>query len=146
MLKAFFKNFKNGRMGRRSFLGYSLLLALLLFVCTLISFFAMVFAREIGGGVCIGAQSKLRCWLTLIFVFVYLVGLVLIVLAEINIHAKRCRDIGLPGWWAVLTFTGLEVILSKTISTEAGSGLYILIFILLIFIPSNAVAKKSCVG
>jgi uncharacterized membrane protein YhaH (DUF805 family) len=143
MFKAFFGDISNGRLMRLPYLGYSLLLALLV-----IGFgFAIVLAIGIGehliGGDLQQAQDKLREWFTLPFLVVFTLVSALFFFAGLNIMAKRIRDTGLPGWWVVLVIIVLGVIASYFISEQAGSGLHTLIWIALLLIPTNALTRRA---
>ena len=57
--------------------------------------------------------------------------------------AKRIRDIGLPGWWTVLTIFVISGVVSYVVSENASSGLNTLIWVVLLLVPSNALAKGA---
>lgn len=144
MLNTLIGDIKNGRIVRLQFLGYTVMLSLILFAFVLLVIFIFGAGEHLLGGNLKTAQDQLSGWFALPFILILgvLVMLFIFILASINLMAKRIRDIGLPGWWSVLIFVILEAVVSSYISQQAGSGLHILTWLLLIFVPSNALAKK----
>ena len=140
MFKAFFGDITNGRLLRLSYLGYSLLLGLLVIGFGLAIVLAIGAGEHLIGGDLQQAQDKLREWFTLPFFIVFGLVSALFFFAGLNIMSKRIRDTGLPGWWIVLAIIVLEVIASSIISEQAGSSLHMLIWIALLLIPTNALA------
>jgi uncharacterized membrane protein YhaH (DUF805 family) len=63
--------------------------------------------------------------------------------AGANIMAKRIRDIGLPGWWSVLAIVVLTGVVSVAISAQASNGLYLLITLTLLLVPTGVFAKGA---
>lgn len=137
MLNIFFGDITGGRLKRLPYLGYSLLVFLLL-----IGFvFAVILAIGIGehliGGDLQQAQAKLREWFTLPFLIIFGLVMVLVLFVSANLKAKRLRDIGLPGWWSVLVIVVLTGVVSAAVSNQSSNGLYWLIWLALVLIPSN---------
>ena len=60
-----------------------------------------------------------------------------------NIMAKRIRDIGLPGWWMVLAIFLVSGAVSYGISDHLSNGLNTLIWLVLLLVPTNALAKAT---
>lgn len=146
MLKVLFGDITNGRLMRLSYLGYSLLLTLLVIGFGFAVVLAIGAGEQIIGGNLQQAQDKLREWFTLPFFSVFGLVSVLFVFAGINIMAKRVRDIGLPGWWMVLAIIVSEGIASFTVSEQASSSLHTLIWIALLLIPSGACRTQQSNG
>jgi uncharacterized membrane protein YhaH (DUF805 family) len=143
MLKRIFGEIANGRLTRLPYLGYSVLLAALS-VGFVVALGLMIGAGEqLIGGDLQQAQAKLAEWFTLPFMVVFGLVVALFVFAGANIMAKRIRDIGLPGWWSVLAIVVLTGVVSVAISAKASNGLYLLITLALLLIPSGAVAKGA---
>ena len=138
MFKVLLGDTRGGRLVRLPYLGYSLLLVLLMagFVFTII--IAIGAGEHVIGGDLQQAQDKLRAWFTLPFFIVFGLFFMLILFAGLNIMAKRIRDIGLPGWWGVLIIAVATGVVSVVISDQASSGLHTLIWIALLLIPTNA--------
>ncbi|HHA19117.1 MAG TPA: DUF805 domain-containing protein [Methylophaga sp.] len=142
MIKAFFGNVADGRLLRLPYLGYVLLINLII-VCAVFATIAAIGAGEhLIGGNLQQAQNMLREWFTLPFFIVFGLGTLFYFFAIFNLMAKRLRDIGIPGWWAVLAVIILELVISYTISQQASNGVNTLIGIALLLIPSNFLNSK----
>ena len=143
MLKALFGDIHHGRLKRLQYVGYSLLLSLLM-----IGFgFAVVAAIGLGedfiGGDLQQVQDMLRERLTLPYMIVFAVATLLFMFTGANIMSKRIRDIGLPGWWSVLALLVLFTALSYAVSDQISSILQSLVWLLLSLIPGDSVASGS---
>ena len=143
MLKALFGDVHNGRLMRLQYVGYSLLLSLLM-----LGFgFAVVVTIGLGedfiGGDLQQAQEILRERFTLPYMVVFAVATLLFMFAGANIMAKRIRDIGLPGWWSVLALLVLFTALSYAVSDHVSSILQSLVWLVLSLIPGNAFAAGA---
>lgn len=143
MLKTLFGDVHNGRLKRLQYVGYSLLLSLLM-----IGFgFAVVAAIGLGedfiGGDLQQVQDMLRERLTLPYMIVFAVATLLFMFTGANIMSKRIRDIGLPGWWSVLALLVLFTALSYAVSDQISSILQSLVWLLLSLIPGDSVAGGS---
>lgn len=141
MFKVLFGDITDGRLRRLQYLGYSLLLVLLMFGFALAVVMAIGAGEHLIGGDLQQAQDKLREWFTLPFMIVFGLVLFLLLFAHMNITAKRIRDIGLPGWWALLGIAVLTGVVSAAVSNQAGSGLSNLIWLALLLIPGDAFAR-----
>ena len=142
MTKALLGEVKTGRLMRLQYLGYSLLLSLLMFGFGLATVLAIGAGEHIIGGDLQQAQDKLREMFTLPLMIVFAVVIPLSVFIAANIMAKRIRDIGLPGWWTLLVIIVLESVASYAVSNEIGSGLHTLVLIVLLLIPSDTFKKQ----
>ena len=141
MIKVLLGEVKNGRLVRLPYLGYSLLLVLLVTVFVAAVVMAIGAGEHLIGGDLEQAQNKLRAWFTLPFFIVFVLFFGLIIFAGLNVTAKRIRDIGFSGWLGVLVIVLVTGVVSVVISEEASSGLHTLIWIALLLIPTNAFAK-----
>ena len=142
MLTTLFGDAATGRLARLPYLGYWFLLGLL-GVAIAIGIGASVGVAEhaIGGDIQ-QAQAQLRAHLGLpAIIFIFAVG-VLLLFGNLNLMAKRIRDMGLPGWWVVLGFVVLNAIISTGISERASGGLYFLFWLALLLIPTDMFARK----
>ena len=117
MWEIFFGRVQTGRLARLQYLGYSILLNLVLF------------AIMLGGIMLVGGTERLsgdpaamQAWfaehLGIAGMFVIMVIFFVFMFASLNMTAKRLRDMGLPGWLGVL---GIFVI-SLIVSTLFGGG------------------------
>jgi len=142
MTKVLIGDVRIGRLMRLQYLGYSLLLSLLMFGFMLVVILAIGAGEHIIGGDLQQAQDKLREMFTLPAMMVVAVVMPLFIFIGANIMAKRIRDIGLPGWWSVLTIIVITGVVSYMVSNEVSSALHTLILVVLLLVPSNALAKK----
>ena len=141
MIKALLGNVKTGRLMRLQYLGYSLLVYLLMFGFVFVVILAIGAGEHIIGGDLQHAQDKLREMFTLPAMIVFAVIMPLFLFMVANIMAKRIRDIGLPGWWSVLAIIVITGIVSYMVSNEVSNGLSTLIWVVLLLVPSNSQAK-----
>ena len=141
MIKALLGNVKTGRLMRLQYLGYSLLVYLLMLGFVFVVILAIGAGEHIIGGDLQHAQDKLREMFTLPAMIVFAVIMPLLLFMVANIMAKRIRDIGLPGWWSVLAIIVITGIVSYMVSNEVSNGLSTLIWVVLLLVPSNAQAK-----
>jgi len=141
MIKALLGDVKTGCLMRLQYLGYSLLVYLLMFGFVFLVILAIGAGEHIIGGDLQHAQDKLREMFTLPAMIVFAVIMPLFLFMVANIMAKRIRDIGLPGWWSVLAIIVITGIVSYMVSNEVSNGLSTLIWVVLLLVPSNSQAK-----
>jgi uncharacterized membrane protein YhaH (DUF805 family) len=142
MFKVLLGDIKNGRLKRLQYLGYTILLGVLMFGFGLAIVLGIGAGEHIIGGNLQQAQDQLREWFTLPFFIIFGPISVLFLFAGINIMAKRIRDIGLPGWWTTLTILVLEIIASLILSEQVGSGFHSLIWIVLLLVPTDTFSQR----
>jgi len=143
MIKALFGDVKTGRLMRLQYLGYSVLLSVLMFGFGFAVVAAIGAGEHITGGDLQQAQEQLRERFTLPAMLVFAVITPLFVFIGANIMAKRIRDIGLPGWWMVLAIFVISGVVSYMVSNEVSSGLNTLVWVVLLLVPGNAPAKGT---
>ena len=141
MFKVLFGDISNVRLMRLPYLGYSLLIDLLVIGFVFAVVLTIGAGEQIIGGNLQQAQDMLQKWFTLPFFIVIGLFMLSFVYAGFNIMAKRIRDIGLPGWWVLLAIIVLESVVTYTVSQQAGGNSHILITVVLLLIPSNTFAK-----
>ena len=142
MLKILFGDIKHGRLTRLPYFIYSLVFNLVVIGIGVGVVLSIGAGEQLISGDTELAQQKILSMLSGPFLLVFLVVTVLLVFSWYNLMAKRLRDIGLPGWWSVLVIVILESVISLNISGHASSGLHTLIWVVLLFIPSNTFQKK----
>ena len=142
MLNNLIGNIKNGRLIRLQYLGYFVLLNFMIFFFAFGTILAIGAGEHIIGGNLQEAQAQLREWFTLPFILVFALFMIVFSFMNLNIMAKRIRDIGLPGWWSILVILILEAIISFVVSQQASSGIHSLVWLLLVLVPSNSLGKK----
>ena len=143
MFKVLFGDISNGRLQRLAFLGYIVLLTLLFMAAMFGVVFAFGTGESIIGGDLQQAQDMLRETLGIPFIIIFMAMMMLLFFAQMNLAAKRIRDIGLPGWWVVLLLLLLGGVTSAMMTKEQGGGLHFLVFLLLVLIPSGSFGKSA---
>jgi uncharacterized membrane protein YhaH (DUF805 family) len=143
MIKALFGEVKTGRLMRLQYLGYSVLLSLLMFGFGMAVVLAIGAGEQLIGGDLQQAQNQLREMFTLPAMIVVAVAMLLFVFIGGNIMAKRIRDIGLPGWWMVLAVFVISAAVSYMVSDNAGSIVNTLAWVAVVLVPSNALVKGT---
>lgn len=142
MLKPLFGDTATGRLARLPYLGYWILLGLLSVVIAIGIGASIGVAENAIGGDIQEAQAQLREHLGLpAVVLIFAVGMLLL-FANLNLMAKRLRDMGLPAWWVVLGFVVISAVLSGGISEQASGGLYFVFWLALLLIPTDMFARK----
>jgi len=171
MLKIFYGEWGTGKLQRLPYLGYHLLLMVLIIAIIMGTIFTVGAAENFIGGNLAETQKMLMDK----FGFVAIAGIMVLIFAamlgQINILGKRIRDMGLPVLWTILgiivvsmvlniAFPPQEVALSAAaVQTADGSATAVavskttasmvvqifdmLIFLCLLFIPSNAFGSKN---
>ena len=127
MLKALFGDVHNGRLMRLQYVGYSLLLSLLMVGFGIAIVAAIGLGEDLIGGDLQQAQEILRERLTLPYMVVFAAATLLFMFVGANIMAKRIRDIGLPGWWSVLGLLVLFTVMNYAVSDHVSSILQSLV-------------------
>ena len=143
LFKAFCGDLKTGRMARRQYLGYSLLLGVLILGTGIAIGISIGVGEQIIGGNLQQAQDQLRAWMTLPFFIIFGMVSVLFLFGGINIMAKRIRDIGLPGWWTTLIIIVVEIGASFIFSGQHGSGLHSFVWIVLLLLPTDTIVQRA---
>jgi len=171
MLKIFYGEWGTGKLQRLPYLGYHLLLMVLIIAIIMGTIFTVGAAENFIGGNLAETQKMLMDK----FGFVAIAGIMVLIFAamlgQINILGKRIRDMGLPVLLTILgiivvsmvlnvVFPPQEVALSAAaVQTADGSATAVavskttastivqifdmLIFLCLLFIPSNAFGSKN---
>lgn len=143
MIKALFGEVKTGRLMRLQYLGYSVLLSLLMFGFGIAVVMAIGVGEHIAGGDLQQVQDQLLEQLTLPVMLVMAVVMPLFLFIGVNIMAKRIRDIGLPGWWTVLAVFIVSGVVTYLVSDNAGSIVNTLAWVAVVLLPGNALAKGT---
>ncbi|MEA3277530.1 MAG: DUF805 domain-containing protein [Pseudomonadota bacterium] len=146
MFRVLFGDLANGRLLRLPYLGYSILLGVIAVAIGIGIGAAIGVAENLVGGDIEAVQTQLREQFgvpALVLISVLFAGLFF---AGLNLMAKRIRDIGLPGWWTVLAFLVVSVVLSLAVSQQASSGFHFLVWIVLLLVPTGAFGGKSGSG
>jgi len=143
MWKAYFGDFSTGRLKRLQYLGYAILLAVLMTAFMLAIVFAIGAGEHLIGGDLQQAQDKLRGWFGVPASIIVMVIFMAAALAKLNIMAKRIRDMGLSGWWLAIAIL-LAIGATSTLHTEQTGGVvFCFVSLALLLVPSNTFGKKT---
>ena len=159
MKEVFFGGWREGRLKRLPYLGYSLLLIVIPVAVVFGVFFLLNgFTGTLGNG------SELLAGIGLIAMILVVLSALILLVANLNITAKRFRDMGLPGWWSVAVMFLLAMVLQALFDGEsmlanaemAGSVgaqhsseitvtdiFNLIMFLILVLVPSGTFGKKD---
>ena len=171
MFKIYFSEWGEGKLQRLPYFGYHLLLMFLVIVLIFAAIFAVGTTENMMGGNLAETQELLMDKFGIIAILGMVAVFFITFLGQINILGKRIRDMGLPVLWTILgiivismvlnvAFPPQEVTLSAAavqsadgtetavaVSTTTLSMVVqlfdILIFLCLVFIPSNTFGSKK---
>ncbi|NEX19134.1 DUF805 domain-containing protein [Thiorhodococcus mannitoliphagus] len=141
MLKTLYGEIMTGRLKRLPYLGYNLLVMLLFVLIGFGISTSIGLAERMANGEIPDLQALIWDELGVIGVLLIGVALTALALAQINIAVKRIRDIGLPGWWLLLTIAVLGVFASIIGGSPLASGVNLLIFLSLLILPTDSFGK-----
>ncbi|PHS39423.1 MAG: hypothetical protein COB07_06625 [Sulfurovum sp.] len=171
MLKTYFGEWGYGKLQRLPYLGYHILLMVLVVAVIFGGIFAMGATENLMSGD-LEATQKLLADKFGIIAIIFIAALVFItVLGQVNILGKRIRDMGLPVVWTILGIIVLSMVLNllfppqevsmsalavqsddivaATVSTTLTTTNMIiqifdsLVFLCLVLIPSNTFGNKD---
>jgi uncharacterized membrane protein YhaH (DUF805 family) len=143
MLKTYFGDVASGRIGRLRYLGLWCLLCVLTIIAVLV-----VLSTTGPGGANIGdgtgdIEEYIAQQVGLTRLLPLTVFVLAVVFANLNIMAKRFRDIGLSGWWIVVLIVILGLVLSRYGSPTLASGFSFVVFFALLLVPGAALSRKA---
>ncbi len=134
---------RQGRMARLAFVIYASAIQLAVLVYVIWVGVAAGLAEQAANLDLEKAQQQLSDFLSpslLIFTAVFLAALIY---AQLNVVAKRVRDIGLPGWWMILAYVILRTIISAAGFPWVGLLFDLLAMLLLCFVVTDAVGRQG---
>ena len=171
MLKTYFGEWGDGKLQRLPYLGYHILLMVLVVAIILGGIFAVGATENLMGGD-LEATQKLLADKFGIIAIIFIAALMFVaMLGQVNILGKRIRDMGLPVVWTILGIVVLSMalnllfppqevsmsalsvqsddVVATTVSTTLTTTNMIiqifdsLIFLCLVLIPSNTFGSKN---
>ena len=170
MLKTYFGEWGTGRLQRLPYLGYHILLMVLIIASIFGAIMLVGTIENIVGGSLEETQTMLLDKFGIIGIIGIVVLIFITMLGQVNILGKRIRDMGLPVLWTILGIVGISMVLNvifppevsmaaASVQTTDGSATAMaasttstsmvlqifdmLVFACLVFIPSNAFGSKN---
>lgn len=146
MLRVLFGELKGGRLKRLPFFGYWLLLT----VASVGALFAIAVligaADRITSGGLQQLEDQLRTQFGIAGIILVIALACAISFANLNLQAKRLRDIGLPGWPAIAGIMALSFLLSLAFSSRVSGSFNIIVFLTLLLIPTGTWQRRTAAG
>lgn len=170
MLKVYFGAWGDGRLKRLPYLGYHILLMVLMFIAVFGTIMALGATESTMGGDIAATQAAIMDKAGFLIVFAVVALIFVVIIAQVNIMAKRIRDMGLPALWTILGIIAVSLLLNilfpaqqteitaavvktaegtaaaasanSTVPSMIVQGFDLLVFLCLILIPSDTFAKK----
>jgi len=169
MLKVYFGEWGNGRLQRLAYLGYHVLLMFIVVAVIFFSIFTVGAAENFVGGDLIATQAMLGERFGFLAIFGIVALIMAMIVGQINIMAKRIRDMGLPAVWTILGIIVVSMLLNmlfpaqvievgtavvktaggaaaaattQTVSSSIVQLFDTVVFLCLLFIPSDAFRKN----
>jgi len=121
MLKTYFGEWGSGKLQRLPYLGYYVLLMVIVFAVIFGGIFAIGASETIFSGNLADTQAMLMDKLGIFAMVGILVLMFLAFIGQVNILAKRIRDMGLPVLWTILGIILLSMLLNMLFPPEAVS-------------------------
>ena len=171
MLKIYFGEWGSGKLQRLPYLGYHILLMVIIFAIIFGGIFAVGASETMMGGNIVDTQAMLMDKFGILAIIGIVALMFIAMIGQVNILAKRIRDMGLPVLWTILGIILLSMILNilfpphevamsaAAVQTAEGSATAItasttttnmivqifdmIVFLCLIFIPSNTFGNKT---
>ncbi len=153
MLNTYFGDVTSGRLLRLPFVGYLILLQVIMIALGLGVAASLGVAENLVGGDLQEAQTMLREKFGIPVMIGFAIFFALFIFADLNLKAKRIRDIGLPGWWTLLAALVISIVIGMIVNIALGSNLETskqvsgiisaIAFLALLFIPSNTFSRNS---
>jgi uncharacterized membrane protein YhaH (DUF805 family) len=142
MFQILFGEIQGGRLKRLPYLGYYLLLVLLFLVVGIGVGVALGVSERMVGGDLVEAQAIVAERFGVVGIVGVVAVVALILFAQLNLAAKRVRDMGIGAAWLVLFAVLLLVTLASSVLGQEYAGLINLIFfVILVLVPTDAFAR-----
>ncbi len=140
MFRALWGDIQNGRLKRLPFLGWHLIISLLAALLAFGIGAAIGTAERMAGGEAVGHELALADSLGTTGLLAVAVIFALLLMAQLNLMAKRVRDMGLPvPWLLVLGWLLLSGLVSSGGGAALGGLLSLMVLLALLFVPTGAV-------
>lgn len=142
ILTTLFGDITRGRLARLPYFGYTVLISVTGTVIALLVGASLGLFEQTAGGDTAGLQQNMaEDFGTLGIILLVIFGLVMM-FANLNVSAKRLRDIGLPGWIGMLVIIIISAVLSA-LSENIASVFNLIVLLCLLLIPTGTVGGRS---
>jgi uncharacterized membrane protein YhaH (DUF805 family) len=142
MIRTLLGDTRSGRLQRLPYLGYYALIVLLFLVVAIGIGLAIGATERMIGGELVDAQRMIGERLGVFGMILIVAVFALLLFAQLNIAAKRVRDIGVPAPWLVLLGVLIVVnLISQWLGPQLAGALNLFVFLALLLVPSNAWAQ-----
>jgi len=118
MLKTYFGEWGTGRLQRLPYLGYHILLMVLVIASIFGAIMLVGTIENIIGGSLEETQTMLLDKFGIIGIIGIVALLFVTMLGQVNILGKRIRDMGLPVLWTILGIVGISMVLNVVFPPE----------------------------
>ncbi|MEM6495620.1 MAG: DUF805 domain-containing protein [Pseudomonadota bacterium] len=143
MMRDYFLEIFDGRLRPIPFLVRWLALIVLMFGLAIGTGAAIGLTERIVGGDLQALQQELLSSLGGPVVIAVLIAFLAFAFANLNIIAKRARDVGLPGWITAVLIAALSGGASQATGEPTTGGLGLILLIVLALMPTDMMRKGS---
>jgi uncharacterized membrane protein YhaH (DUF805 family) len=143
MFKDYCSEGSNGRLTSIPFLIRWLALLAIFFVLLIGLGAAIGLTERIVGGDLEALRQRLTSNLGGPVAILLLIAFLVFAFANLNIIAKRARDVGLPGWLTAIVIGALSGGATQVTGQAATGGLGVVLLLILAFLPTNMMRQKS---
>jgi uncharacterized membrane protein YhaH (DUF805 family) len=143
MFKDYFSEVSNGRLTSIPFLIRWLVLLAVFFALFIGLGAAIGLTERIVGGDIEALRQRLTSNLGGPVAILLLIAFLVFAFANLNIIAKRARDVGLPGWLTAIVIGALSGGATQVTGQAATGGLGLVLLLILAFLPTNMMRQKS---
>ena len=143
MFKDYLSEISDGRLASVPFLVRWLVLLAVFFALLIGIGAAIGLTERIVGGDLKALRQKLTSNLGGPLAISLLIAFLVFAFANLNIIAKRARDVGLPGWLTAIVIGALSGGATQVTGQAATGGLGLLLLLILAFLPTNMIRQKS---
>ncbi len=153
MFNTYFGDVTSGRLLRLPFIGYFILLQVVIFALMMGAAASLGIAESLIGGNLQETQAMLLKNLGTPVLITMAIFALLFIFAALNLKAKRIRDMGLPGWWTLLAVWIISAVVLVIVNVVTGSdpllfnsissAISTIGVLALIFIPSDTFSGNN---
>jgi len=143
MLNVLFGEIATGRLKRLPYLGWYALLALLVLLAGFGIGASFGLAERSAGGNIADAQALIADKFGILGIVLIVAVFAVLLFAQLNIAAKRIRDIGLPGWLVLLGLLVVAGLIGQFVSQQIAAVIELLFVVALLLLPSDALRKRG---